>query len=336
MERLVSIVDQIEEAKAFIRRGDISHLRLALLLLDNASEILMYRAVTEELTWHDYRSRIFSRAKDVMSNDELKAFKMKMGYEPMSSRDRKILLQKYDAKIDFLIALKKKPRLPSPIGQVLKATHRYRNEAYHRDRIRKESIQPVVIVLFDIVTDLMLIFTPGSISYSSSDHWTGFCKRYGFEHQYQVFPDGLPVIVESLKEDMHPDISGVASALADHIESRLVEMEDALSFLSKDSGAGFSPEEELRRVQFWAQYDYVPQQKDEAQFKDYNAPISLQTFTRWRAQGNQLRHESDKLELFLHFSQTEAEIEPIEERIHQAAGLLDEAIQFAIDQARGK
>jgi hypothetical protein len=160
----------------------------------------------------------------------------------------------------------------------------------------------------------MLIFTPGSISYSSSDHWAEFCKRYGFEHQYQVFPDGLPVIVEALKEDMHLDISGVASALADHIESRLVEMEDALSFLSKDSGAGFSPEEELRRVQFWAQYDYVPQQKDEARFKDYNAPISLQTFTRWRVQGNQLRHESDKLELFLHFSQTEAEIEPIEER----------------------
>lgn len=176
-----------------------------------------------------------------MSDDELEAFRTEMGYEPLSSKDRKTLLQKYNAKIDFLSGLKKERHLPSPIGQVLKATHRYRNEAYHRDRIRKETIQPVVIVLFDIVTDLMLILTPGSMSYSSSDDWTEFCKRYGFEHPHQVFHDGIPAIVKALKEDMRPDVDTIAAALADHIKSRVDEMEDALNFLSRDSGAGFSP-----------------------------------------------------------------------------------------------
>lgn len=336
MERLVSIVVQIEEAKAFIRLGDLSHLRLALLLLNNASEILIYRAVTEELTWHDYRSQIFSRAQDIMSDDELEAFRMEMGYEPLSSKDRRTLLQKYNAKIDFLSGLKKERHLPSPIGQVLKATHRYRNEAYHRDRIRKETIQPVVIVLFDIVTDLILILTPGSMSYSSSDDWSGFCKRYGFEHPHQVFHNGIPTIVKALKEDMRPDVGTIAAALADHTKSRLDEMEEALNFLSRDSGAGFSPEEELRRVQFWAEYDYVPHNRYEARFKDYSAPISLQTFTQWRVQGDQLRDESDKLELFLRFAQIEAAIEPLEERIHEAADRVDEAIQLAIDAAREK
>lgn len=336
MERLVPIVVQIEEAKAFIRLGDLSHLRLALLLLDNASEILMYRAVTEELTWHDYRSRIFSRAQDIMSDKELEAFRTEMGYEPLSSKARKILLQKYNAKIDFLSGLKKERHLPSPIGQVLKATHRYRNEAYHRDRIRKETVQPVVIVLFDIVTDLVLILKPGSMSYSSSDDWTEFCKRYGFEHPHQLFQDGIPAIVKALKQNMRPDLDAIAAALADHIKSRVDEMEEALNFLSRDSGAGFSPEEELRRVQFWAEYDYVPHNRDEVSFRNYVASASLRTFAQWRILADQLRDEPDKLDLFVRFAQIEAVIEPLEERVHEAAGLLDEAIQFAIDEARGK
>jgi len=177
MERLVPIVYQLEEAKNFILRGDLSHLRLALLLLDNASEVLMYRAVTEELTWHDYRLRIFSGAQEVMSGDKLEAFRTEMGYNSLSSKERKTLLKNYNAKIEFLSGLKKERSLPTPVGQVLKAIHRYRNEAYHRDHIRKETIQPVVTVLFDIVTDLMLILKPGSMSYSSTDNWTEFCKR---------------------------------------------------------------------------------------------------------------------------------------------------------------
>jgi hypothetical protein len=59
----------------------------------------MYRAVTEELTWHDYRSRIFSQAQDIMSDNELEAFRTEMGYEPLSSKARKALLQKYNSKI---------------------------------------------------------------------------------------------------------------------------------------------------------------------------------------------------------------------------------------------
>jgi hypothetical protein len=41
MERLVLIIEQIEEAKRFIHIDDLAHLRMALLLLDNASEVLM-------------------------------------------------------------------------------------------------------------------------------------------------------------------------------------------------------------------------------------------------------------------------------------------------------
>jgi hypothetical protein len=157
MERLVLIVDQLEEAKRLIQAGSLSQLRIALILLDNASEVLMYRAVKNELGHHDMNMRIFASAQKVMPQEVLERFRREMGYEPLSSKDRKTLLREYVAKIDFLLKLERSQGLSPAIGAVLKVTHRYRNEAYHRDRIRKETLHPVVLVLFDVVTDLLEI-----------------------------------------------------------------------------------------------------------------------------------------------------------------------------------
>jgi hypothetical protein len=45
MERTIVIVEQLEEAKALINRRSTPSLRMALLLLDNAAEVLMHRAI---------------------------------------------------------------------------------------------------------------------------------------------------------------------------------------------------------------------------------------------------------------------------------------------------
>jgi len=43
MERLTLILEQLEECKRLILLGGVPHLRMALLLLDNAAEMLMHR-----------------------------------------------------------------------------------------------------------------------------------------------------------------------------------------------------------------------------------------------------------------------------------------------------
>lgn len=336
MERLVTIVDQLEETKRLILIGDLSRLRLALLLLDNASEILMYRAVVQELSWRDRKGRIFSSATNHMSGIELDALKKDLGYEPLSAKARKTLLWEYDAKVDFLSTVKEDRRLPIATGRVLKATHRYRNEAYHRDRIRRATIEPVVFVLFEIVTDLLLILQPGTRWYSSNDDWTAFCKRYGFDHPSQALHEGVPVIVHSLKDGMATDVSSIAAGLAGHLTSRIHEVERALESVSENSGADLTPAAELRRIQFWSERGYVPQTADDPEFSQFVPDVSLDLLTTWRHQAGSLAAETDKLDLFAHFADLEALIEPLEEKIHEAASLVDQAIQAEIDRRRGK
>jgi hypothetical protein len=49
VDRLYRTVVQLEEAKRLIEQGDVAHLRLALILLDNAVEVMMHRVIEHEL-----------------------------------------------------------------------------------------------------------------------------------------------------------------------------------------------------------------------------------------------------------------------------------------------
>ena len=50
MQLLYRTVVQLEEAERFILDGDVARLRLALILLDNAVEVIMSRVIDDELS----------------------------------------------------------------------------------------------------------------------------------------------------------------------------------------------------------------------------------------------------------------------------------------------
>jgi hypothetical protein len=336
MQRVQFIVDQLEESKRLIQLGSLSQIRIALILLDNASEVLMYRAIQMELEYHDMNARLLGHAQNVMSPEELDKFRLEMGYEPLSQKSRKTLLREYDSKVDYLSKIKSHRVLSPAIGAVLKVTHRYRNEAYHRDKIRKETLSPVVLVLFDMVTDLLEILQPGLMSFSSEDNWGGFCEKYGLAFPpFGIADEGLSKIVISLKIGMSLDMAGIRNSLSNHLISRIEGMESSLQSLSEKSGARLSSADELRRVQFWTNHGYVPQ-ADDHKFQTYVAGYSMDILHQWKTDANMLREENDRLDLFRRFSALEGTMEPLENRINEAATSLDSAIQLAIDIARGK
>jgi hypothetical protein len=55
LRQFAQVVDQIDEAKRLIYGGSLSQLRMALLLLDNAVELIAHRAIETELAWNRYR-----------------------------------------------------------------------------------------------------------------------------------------------------------------------------------------------------------------------------------------------------------------------------------------
>ena len=60
MDRLHRTVAQIEVAKQAIQTGDVAYFRVALILLDNAVEVMMHRVVQSELLHSDWYERMLN------------------------------------------------------------------------------------------------------------------------------------------------------------------------------------------------------------------------------------------------------------------------------------
>jgi len=335
MQRLVVIVDQLEESRRLIQDGSVSHLRMALLLLDNAAEVLMYRTVVNLLQHHEWESRLLDRAREVMPAEKLVEFQKEFNIRPLSAKERKALLHDYAAKVDRLVS--DEAKLPKAVGEVLKAIHRYRNEAYHRDKIRKETLRSAVIVLYDVAVELLTRLPGWSVGYSSGDDWTSFCQRYGFKGPFDLMHrGGLDKIAASLRTGVNLTTRELGEGLAQHLKERLDEMERAIAFVADNSVGGLTPQQELKRIQFWAEHDVVPHDANDSRLRSYVARFSEEDIQRWRAASAALAQHTDRLDLFSAFARIELEIEELEEMVHEVASLLDQAIQFEVDRRRGK
>ncbi len=75
MERLVLIVEQLEEAKRFIQADDLAHYRMALLLLDNVAEILMYRVIKDEFNDDKETKKLFEVFQTYLPEKKFEKYK---------------------------------------------------------------------------------------------------------------------------------------------------------------------------------------------------------------------------------------------------------------------
>ncbi len=69
------------------------------------------------------------------------AHKAELDAQVLSQTRARRIRERFDAKIDFLVEV---DALTQPLSRVLVKLHRYRNEAYHRDKVRSETIHTAV------------------------------------------------------------------------------------------------------------------------------------------------------------------------------------------------
>src|SRR5262245_28919843 len=115
MERTLIVVEQIEESKALILRGSSAHLRMALILLDNAAELLMHRAVEGILFRNILDERLLLTFRNAVAEGyEDGAAHVRELEERVISNSRKQQVRlKFPAKLKLLV---ERAGLPSPLA----------------------------------------------------------------------------------------------------------------------------------------------------------------------------------------------------------------------------
>ena len=330
MERLYRTVAQIEIAKGSIQSGDLAHLRVALILLDNAVEVMMHRVIKDELVhaeWYERMLRNFPTGPLDPKGEELRS---EMASRVISRRRRDEIRRYFGAKVDFL---RDRDRIPRPSARALKHLHNYRNETQHEDRVREESIRAVVMLLFDITTDFLVRLKTGPTSWRGGADYS-WVQRYGIERPRLFFgsEEMRQHIAKKLRADLPLDDAEIRDSLIVHLTERLDAMEGQLDYVRENMELKDSAEA-LRNVQFWKS---SPRYVDPAKLSSFVARHDLASIAKWRAGVEGLNSIADKLDMFDQFATIEDDFEPLDRIIDDVAGDIDEQIQLAIDIARGK
>jgi len=343
MRQFTVIIEQINQSKNLILDNDTASFRMALILLDNAAEILMYRKVLSEFRHNEMYGKIREQAKSAMPPEIFDKFLTEHAVpEILEEKKKRKILKYFDEKITFLCDTC--GLIPSPVGAVLSSLHSYRNETYHRDIIRNEILRPIAILYFELVCELVTYLQQSGITYSSADDWSHFFTKYGLgETQYKMrmlSDEDIETILNRFRTELSINLHELRETLQEYVINRLDETLDRLNFISDALGSK-RLNTTLKLIQFTQTNDSLQFNNrnvllQSKEFNNYTAPITEEVFSNWRAKAHHFVNIEEKLALFMAFKDVEDQFEPIEHKTYDVADELDAAIQFAIDLARGK
>jgi hypothetical protein len=328
MERLRRTVVQLEEAKRFILDGEVARLRLALILLDNAVEVMLHRRVSEDVDRANMYARMLRRFPDGPLDAKSEALRQDIAAKIIPPARQKKVARYFGEKVTLLA---ESGQLPFATARALRHLHDYRNELQHHDHVRPESILPAALILFDIALDLTVTLLPGSTSWGSDDD-LDWLQDYGIIEPFPIGRDDLrDVIAGRLRDGLPLDANGVREALIAHLGTRLDVMEGNLAELPTEGGGPQELADMLRHIRRWEQGlpDEPPTNVDISPFD------KLGSFPRWRMETAGLSAIADRLELFDRFGTLEDQIEPLETALQDIVDAISAAGELAADIARG-
>lgn len=345
METLERLVVHVEEAIRLASMNDDPHLRLGLLLLDSAAELLLHRECRSRLKWAERDQQLVRRADELQAaTGKEMEWAAELRERIVPSAQRRKIDRDFGAKCDYLAGL---GVLPGPRARVLKKLHKYRNEAYHRDQLRLGTLASAIKIYIYLVCSLMQDLPM---------HGTG-----GFIHLPPRPPSGLvkyledsetwvPIALDSeelqariatrlLTEASIGQPSGMGDTLSQHFCDRLDAVKDAAEEASSFfCQSGRDEGWDWETVMCLAQLD--PQNLPRVMSSDEvkSAPVAVRPaqIGIWRTQGETLASQADDLAAFATFADLEDAFEPVEALVTQLAIDVDHELQLQYDIARGK
>ena len=332
MQHPTYVLYQLDEACRYLEGGCLEQLRLALLLLDNAAELQVERRVRDYLQSENLRERVRSQLlRFPRAADEREILGELRDWRPLTASQKRRLDRNFDEKLRFLS--ERHDILDPRLAKILSYLHRYRNEAYHEGRVRRETIRTAAVILVEVNCRLLTtVFRVAMLA--SSEDYSWLDQRFGDHRRFFGDRAALEPIVNELRASVLSEFGSIAPTLAAHLENRIAEMLDALDFVVSNSGLTSRVEalQVAQAVAAVARGEADP----EGEAGDYRAGWSLAGVSRVQAEIADIPGIADPFDAFAAFSSLEERIEALEKEVSSIASWIDGRIQYEMDLARGK
>jgi hypothetical protein len=332
MQFLSYLLFQLDEAARYIEDGRLEHLRLALLLLDNAAEIQMDRRIRDDLERESFREKIRNTVLAIDSEHKLPPMLQELvDWTPLSPTEKHKVDRFFDEKVEYLVG--RGQHLDIRLSGPLKHVHKYRNEAYHRAEVRTDTIRTAALLLLEINCQMLLAIPPGTRSFSSTEDYSWLEKR--FHIKAARLNVDLSSIAAEIRSKLLPNDEHVVLALVAHLKDRFEQLQDSLKSIVEDGGLS-DKENALRESQRYAEIQRALRLGQKPTMGAFVAKYSLSNILELEARVPEVSGAPTRIDAFDRFGSIEKELEPIEDCVSELGLAIDKAIQMEIDIARGK
>ncbi len=335
VDRLERTVVQLVEARRLMEFDDVPHGRLALLLLDNAAETMLMQRAKESLDWADWYGGLLKQLEQLdANNDEVKLLREEIEAKTVSDRTRQRLEQDFDDLARFVFSLDDCHLDPEFVA-CLKALHRYRNDAYHRDFVREDVLRPANDIYFYLCCHLLKDqkFTMGPIAEAPAI----VIDVFGDRTPTGAWPPGLfsteelgDAVADELLSQSHLDHTAISLALSAHLVGRIdaldKDLDEFIDYLGfRDKAAT------LRSIQLVPLGSEIPDD-----FWSRPLIVTEKAMRGWRTRAAGISRMSSAQDALRLFDNTEASIAELEAKLEPFTIAMDREIQHKIDELRGK
>jgi hypothetical protein len=239
MENVRLIYEQIEHAKRMLLSESLLDIRLALILLDNAAEVMMYRELSKRFAFDDNFNK-WERIEELPAELRPKYTKEERDRAEREFEPLIRLLQRFD-------------NLSESEAAVLRVCHKMRVDAFHRAEINRNILLPTTRLLFLTVSDITLKLRAGHYTEPRSNDGPDaqFLKRFGLRSAHGLLSDeGVNAMRDVLIRDINFDVKAFAKLLAEELEERIEGIIENIGYMN-DTEDEAKIDHNLQYAQFW-------------------------------------------------------------------------------------
>ena len=330
MIRIRLIYEQSEAAKSHLEGGSVLGWRRALILLDNAAEILMHRELEAQFALDDHLMPKW---------EPLRTDWIARGHGPKySAKERQEAERNFRPKMRVLCT--RLGRISDEDRQVLDVCHQLRNETFHRGKLREAILERVTKLLYTIVVGLTIKLPARSFvlpRQHASQEDASFLNRSGLKGAFMLgTDDGRERCAKQLLDGVTvgPSFSAV---LSEDLLERIDETIGGLEYVSNTNDYS-KLDRGLQYTQFWRDVgaelmkNGVREPALENAFRSWQgrATFTVRKIERWRQQAEAIsRYPSSAIALG-HYWAVDKRLRPLEEEVSEAVWRYDEEINAQI------
>ena len=330
MQYVMLLVEQLDRAAHELATDHPINNRIALILVDNAAELIVHHRLEYHLLVRDRPFQKLSPKQRLMARGQYLGDRLKVLRHLNDLDDRE--------------------------QEFIKVAHGYRGELYHAGLRRNDIVRAIAARYFDLVCDLFVRLPQGFRAHYSGDTVTSTVTKY-----LGTDPASLSAlhvkdedIAGRLRAELPTDIPSLQPALATSARRSIARTEDRLDFLVADNPGKMDLKKLLFEAQHhwdltralardgvegtWMTHGYSERVKEvqaemAASWKPRHARVPL---ARWRTRADEVEAEKDALRALVLFHALRRDMEYLEEAIGELTLDLDGWIQNEVDRLRGK